>query len=50
MNVIISNKLTRTSDGVDHRTGKKIRKIFHPDGNMEIWECVGNYNPIKRIK
>ncbi len=50
MNVVISNKLTRVSDGIDYRTGKKVRKIFHPDGSMEIWECDASYNPLKRIK
>jgi hypothetical protein len=50
MSVIISPNLTRTSDGVDFRTGKKIRKIFHPNGKVEIWEIDGVGNQIKQIQ
>ena len=50
MNVVISNKITRTKDSKDFRTGKNIRTIFHPNGKVEKWECDGNYNPIKQIQ
>ncbi len=50
MTVKISNNLTRTSDGVDFKTGKKVRKIFHPNGKIEIWELDGAGNPIRQIQ
>lgn len=50
MTVTISPNLTRTSDGVDFKTGKKVRKIFHPNGKVEIWELDGAGNPIKQIQ
>jgi len=50
MTVKIAAQLTRTSDGVDFKTGKKVRKIFHPNGTIEIWEIDGAGNPIKQIQ
>lgn len=50
MNVVISNKLTRTSDGKDYKTGKKVRKIFYPNGKVEIWEIDGAGNQIRQIQ
>lgn len=50
MTVKISPNLTKTSDGVDFKTGKKVRKIFHPSGKIEIWELDGAGNPIKQIQ
>lgn len=50
MTVKISPNLTRTSDGVDFKTGKKVRKIFHPNGKIEIWEIDGTGNPIRQIQ
>lgn len=50
MTVKISPNLTITSDGVDFKTGKKVRKIFHPNGKIEIWELDGAGNPIKQIQ
>ncbi len=50
MAVVISNNLTRTSDGIDFKTGKKVRKIFHPNGKVEIWEIDGAGNPIRQIQ
>lgn len=50
MTVKISPNLTRTSDGVDFKTGKKVRKIFHPNGKVEIWELDGAGNPIRQIQ
>lgn len=50
MTVKISNNLTRTSDGINFKTGRKERKIFHPNGNIEIWELDGAGNPTKQIK
>lgn len=50
MTVQISNNLTRTSEGIDFKTGKKTRKIFHPNGKIEIWEIDGAGNQIRQIK
>lgn len=50
MTVVISPSLTRTSDGFDPKTGKKVRKIFHPSGKIEIWELNGAGEPVKQIK
>lgn len=50
MNVIISPNITRTQDTIDFKTGKRIRKIFHPNGKVEIWELDGAGNPVKQIK
>jgi len=50
MTVKIGTNIVRTSDTVDFRTGKKVRKIFHPNGKVEIWEVDGAYNPIKQIQ
>lgn len=50
MTVKIAANLTRTSDGVDFKTGKKVRKIFHPNGKVEIWELDGAGNPIRQIQ
>lgn len=50
MTVKISNNLTRTSDGIDYKTGKLVRKIFHPNGRVEIWEIDGAGNQIKQIQ
>jgi hypothetical protein len=50
MTVKISPNLTRTSDGIDYKTGKNIRKIFHPDGRMEVWELDAANNPIRKIQ
>lgn len=50
MTVKIASNLTRTSDGVDFKTGKKVRKIFHPNGVIEIWEIDGAGNPIRQIQ
>lgn len=48
--VKIATNLTRTSDGVDPKTGKLIRKIFHPNGKIEIWLLDGAYNPIQQLQ
>lgn len=50
MTVKIGTNLTRTSDGIDYKTGKKVRKIFHPNGKVEIWEIDGAGNPIRQIQ
>lgn len=50
MTVKISPNLTRTSDGVDFKTGKRVRKIFHPNGSVEIWEINAAGELIKRIQ
>lgn len=50
MTVKISPNLTRTSDGVDFRTGKKVRKIFHPNGKMEMWLLDKAGNAITQIQ
>lgn len=50
MTVKIATNLTRTSDGIDFKTGKKVRKIFHPGGKIEIWELDGAGNPIRQIQ
>jgi len=50
MNVIISPNLKRESDGIDYRTGKKVKRIFHPNGKIEVWECNDAYQPIRQIK
>ena len=50
MTVQISNNLTRTSDGIDFKTGKKVRKIFHTNGKVEIWEVNDAYEPIRQIQ
>lgn len=50
MTVKISHNLTRTSDTIDYRTGKKIRRVTYPNGIVEVWETDEAYNPIKRIK
>lgn len=50
MNVVISPNITRTQDTIDFKTGKKIRKIFYPNGKIEIWEIDGLGNLIKQIQ
>ena len=50
MTVKISPNLTRTSDGQDYKTGKLVRKIFHPDGRIEIWLLDDAHNPIRRLQ
>ena len=50
MTVKISPNLTRTSDGIDYRTGKKVRRIFHPNGKVEIWELNGAGEPTRKIQ
>lgn len=45
MNVIISQKLTRTKDWINPVTGKRERIITHPDGRIEtIDTSVDLYN------
>lgn len=50
MTVKIATNLTRTSDGVDLKTGKKVRKIFHPNGKVEIWAIDDAGNPTVQIQ
>ena len=50
MNVVISPNLTRIQDTIDFATGKKIRKIFYPNGKKEVWELDGAGNQTKQIQ
>lgn len=50
MTVKISTNLTRESDGIDYKTGKKVKRIFHPNGKIEVWECNDAYEKIRQIK
>ncbi len=50
MTVKIATNIIRESDGIDYRTGKKVKRIFHPNGQIEVWEVNDAYEKIRRIK
>jgi hypothetical protein len=50
MTVKIATNIIRESDTIDYRTGKKVKKIFYPNGKIEIWEVNDAYEKIRQIK